>query len=115
MSYTATAGWAGMQLWNDAGANTAPYTYLQFAVRSTQNNEPFAIYLRDSNYNNLKNPIPLSNYGGYPIAGGWTVYTIPLADLGAKNVSLSGIVIHDWSGSAEPAIFIDSIQLVTTP
>ena len=95
--------------------NTASYTHLQFAVRSTQDGQPFAIYLRDSSYNNLKSPIALSNYGGYPIAGGWTVYTIPLSDLGATNVSLSGIVIHNWSGSAQPAIFIDSIQLVKLP
>jgi hypothetical protein len=115
ISYTATGGWAGLQIWNDAGVNTAPYNALQFAVRATQDNEPFAIYLRNSSYVNLKNPIALSAYGGYPIAGGWKVYTIPLADLNATNVSLSGIVIHDWSGSAQPTIYIDAIKLVTLP
>jgi hypothetical protein len=38
-----------------------------------------------------------------------------LADLNATNVQLSGIVIHDWSSAAQPAIFIDSIKLVTLP
>lgn len=115
ISYSATAGWAGLQMFNGAGVNTAPYTHLQFAVRATQDNEPFSIYLRSSSYSNLKSPIALSAYGGYPIASGWTVYTIPLADLNATNVSLGGIVIHDWSSTAQPTIYIDSIKLVTLP
>ncbi len=115
ISYTPTAGWAGFQLRNDGNISTAGYNAIQFAVKATQDNEPFAIYLRDSNYNNLSSPVALSNYGGYPVSTGWTVYTIPLADLNATNVSLGSIVFHNWSGTAQPTIYIDDIQLVTTP
>ncbi len=115
ISYTATGGWAGLQLRNDGNISTAGYTALQFAVKATNNGEPFAIYLRDSNYNNLANPVPLSNYGGYPTSSGWTVYTIPLADLNASNVSLGSIVFHNWTGSAQAAIYIDNIKLISAP
>jgi outer membrane biosynthesis protein TonB len=112
ISYIATRGWAGLQIWNSAGVDATRFTYLRFAIRATQANEPFAVYLRASNYANLSDPIPLSRYGGFPGAKGWTVYTIPLADLNATDVSLSGIVIHDWSDSAQPAIYVDAIQLL---
>lgn len=115
ISDTATAGWAGLQLWNGTGIDTAPYNALQFAVRATRDNQPLAIYLRDSHGTNLTKPIALSSYGGYPTEAGWMVYTIPLTDLKASNVTVSGIVIHDWSSTAQPAVFIDSIQLVDEP
>ena len=115
IAYTATAGWAGFQLRTDGNVSTAGYTALQFAVRSTTDGERFAIYLRDSNYTSLNSPLPLSSYGGYPTSTGWTVYTIPLADLKATNVSLGSIVFHNWTGSAQGAIYIDDIQLISTP
>ncbi len=114
ISYTATAGWAALQLRNDGHISTSGYDALRFAVRSTQDGERFAVYLRDSNFTSLSSPVSLANYGGYPIASGWTVYTIPLADLKAVNVSLGSIVFHNWTGTAQPAIYIDDIQLVST-
>ena len=75
---------------------------MQFAVRATNNGQPVAIYLRDSNYANLGSPLPLSSYGGYPTSTGWTVYTIPLADLKATNVSLGSIVFHNWRARLRP-------------
>jgi len=112
ISYVATSGWAGLQIWNDSGVDTSRFTALRFAIRATRTTEPFAVYLRTSDSTNLTDPVPLSRYGGYPGANGWTVYTIPLADLNAANVSLSGIIIHDWSDHALPAIYVDSIELV---
>ena len=112
ISYVATKGWAGLQIWNGSGVRTARFTYLRFAVRASRTTEPFAVYLRSSNYTNLTDPIPLSQFGGYPGANGWTVYTIPLADLNGADVSLGGIVIHNWSNNAQPAIYVDSIELL---
>ena len=104
-----------MQLRNDGHISSNGYTALRFAVRSTQDAQPLAVYLRDSDFNNLTRPLSLANYGGYPVASGWKVYTIPLADLKATNVSLGSIVIHTWTGSAQPAVYIDDIQLVSLP
>src|SRR6185437_5629010 len=112
ISYVATSGWAGLEIRNGNGVDTARFTYLRFAIRATRNAEPFAVYLRRSGDVNLTDPIPLSHYGSYPGTSGWTLYTIPLTDLNAADVSLSGIVIHDWSDHAQPVIYIDSIELV---
>lgn len=40
------------------------------------------------------------------------MYTIPLADLGASKVLLKDIVIHDATESNQPALYVDSVQLV---
>ncbi len=112
ISYTANSGWAGLQLWNVTGIDTSRFRALRFALHATQSSEPFAIYLRTSDYVNLTHPIPLSQFGGYPNSKGWTVYTIPLSALNASNVTLGGITIHDWSDSAQPAIYVDSIELL---
>jgi serine/threonine protein kinase len=115
LSYTATDGWAGLQLRNDDSVSTAPFNAIQFQVRSTKDGEPFAIYLRDAEFNNLSEPIPLSNYGGYPISTGWTTYTIPLADLNAIDVWLGSIVFHNWTAEAQPPIYLRNIQLINVP
>lgn len=112
ISYVAMSAWAGLQIWNSSGVDTTRFTYLRFALHATQNSEPFAVYLRTSDYVDLTDPIPLSHHGGYPGANGWTVYTIPLADLNASDVTLSGIILHDWSDRAQPAIYVDAIELL---
>lgn len=115
ISFTATGGWAGLQITNDAGVSTKPYTAIQFSIRATKNHEPVAVYLRDSKYRNLSNPIPLTNYGGYPVSSGWTVYTIPLADLNASDVTLGSIVFHNWSDAPQAAIYVDHVELIRQP
>ncbi len=115
ISFTATDGWAGLQITNDGGVNTSPYTAIQFSIRSTKDNEPLAIYLRDTKYNNLSDPVTLTNYGGYPKSTGWTTYTIPLADLNGSDVTMGSIVFHNWSDSPQAPILVDHIQLVQQP
>ncbi len=115
ISYTATDGWAGLQLRNDGSINTATYSAIRFSVRASKDGEPFAIYLRDSNYDNLSQPMPLSKYGGYPVSTKWTTYTIPLADLNASNVWLGSIVFHNWTNTPQPPIYITDIQLIRLP
>lgn len=115
ISFTATGGWAGLQITNDTGVSTKPFTAIQFSIRSTKNHEPVAVYLRDSKYHNLSNPIPLTKYGGYPVSNSWTVYTIPLADLNASNVTLGSIVFHNWSDSPQAAIYVDHVELIRQP
>ena len=113
ISYTATAGWAGMQLCAASDVNLSSYTRLEFAMRASQAGQHYAVYLRDSNWNNLSNALPLTSYGGDPTPDQWTHYSIPLADLNAANVTLGNIVFHSYSGSAQPAVYVDNIQFVT--
>ncbi|MGA7669066.1 MAG: serine/threonine-protein kinase [Nitrolancea sp.] len=115
ISFTATDGWAGLQITNDAGVDTSPFNAIQFSIRSTTDNEPLAVYLRDRSYDNLSDPVTLTNYGGYPKATGWTTYTIPLADLNGSDVTLGSIVFHNWSDSPQAPILVDHIQLVQQP
>ena len=115
ISFTATDGWAGLQITNDAGIDTSPYSAIQFSIRSTNDNEPLAVYLRDTKYHNLSDPVALTNYGGYPKSSGWTTYTIPLADLNGSNVTMGSIVFHNWSDSPQAPILVDHIALVQQP
>src|SRR6185312_1030406 len=96
ISYTATAGWAGLDIHAGTSLNTSAYTQLRLAVQASQANEKFAVYLRDTT--GAGHTIaPLANYGGTPPVGSWKVYTIPLSDLGASNIALGDVVIHNWT------------------
>ena len=82
--------------WRDQGKSLAFFDsnniYWQVRFESSS-----AVYLRDSNFANLNSPLSLAGYGGYPVASGWTLYTIPLADLHATNVKLGAFVLHNWT------------------
>ncbi|MGI8419237.1 MAG: tyrosinase family protein [Candidatus Levyibacteriota bacterium] len=86
---------------------------VHFMLRTTQANQRYEIYA-DSTYGQpLRAPVSLANYGGQPIATGWTTYDIPLSDLGANNVNLKDIVFHDATGTNQPILYIDELQLRT--
>ena len=61
----------------------------------------------------LATPVSLSSYGGQPTTSGWMVYNIPLADLGAANVTLGDLVIYNATSSSEPAVYVDQIELMS--
>jgi hypothetical protein len=47
-----------------------------------------------------------------PAAGAWSEVTIALADLGAANTTLTGLVWQDAIGASQPTLYIDDIALI---
>lgn len=112
ISFSGVAAWAGLSLRAAAAVTTGPYTHLQFAARATQAGQRYGVALRDANGNPTRANLSLDGYGGQPVAGAWKVYQIPLADLNALNRTILGIVIQDATGAAQPALYVDAIELV---
>jgi hypothetical protein len=112
ISYSATAGWAALQLRTNSNLSTAPYSCLSFAMQATQAGQKYGVYLRDSSWKNLTGALPLTLYGGNPVPSQWALYTIPLADLKGVNASVSNIVFQSFVGTNQPAVYLDEIKLV---
>lgn len=92
-------------------------TVLHFSLRASQPNQAYEVYA-DTQYGTpLNDPVSLAKYGGQPNTNGWTTYDIPLADLDAINVSLRDVVIHDATGTNQPILYIDQVELrvINTP
>ncbi len=109
ISYVATAAWSGMDIHNQTGVSTAKYTTLHFALKASQAGQQYAVFLEGANSQQLKTPVNLSALGGNPTADAWKEYSISLADLNATNTTITGVVIHEISGNAQPAVFVDDI------
>lgn len=110
ISYEATAAWAGLDMRSDTGVNGGSYGQITFALKASRNNQKYALYLRDLNGNALSQPVSLDTYGGQPVSSRWKTYSIPLANLGAENATIGHVVLHEWSGSAQPSVYLDQIQ-----
>jgi glucose/arabinose dehydrogenase len=111
ISYQATAAWSGMDLHNPAGVNTTGYTTLHLALRASQAGQKYAVFIEGANEQPLSNALPLASVGGDPVTSVWKVYEIPLANLNASNAIIKGIVIHEITGGAQPAVYVDEVEL----
>ncbi len=113
INYTATAAYSGLDLHNPTGIDTSSYTMLHFALQAGQGNSDYAIYVEDNTGKAITTPIDLGSLGGQPTQGSWTVYNIPLSSLSADNKTITGIVLHDISGSATSVLYVDSVSLTS--
>ncbi len=111
ISYIATAAWSGMDIHNQTGVSTTKYTTLHFALKATQAGQQYAVFLEGATGQQLKTPIALSTLGGNPTPDVWKEYSISLSDLNAANTTITGVVIHEISGNAQPAVFVDDVYL----
>ncbi len=114
ISYRATAAWAGLDIRSDSGVDSASYDSLTFSLEASKSNQQYAVYLRDPSGHNLSDPVSLDAYGGQPVTNQWKTYTIPLADLGAANTVIGHVVLHEWRGRAQPAVYVDQIELTSS-
>jgi hypothetical protein len=110
IGYTATQAWSGLDF-SHSGFSTAGHSAFRFAARATQPGQRYSVFAVGPN-GHLTAPIPLANYGGDPVAGAWTVYRIPLSDLDAVDAVVTHLCIHEWLGQAQPALYVDGVQLV---
>jgi len=93
--------------------NSGGYDYIHFALKASATGQQYKVYADSIFGQAFTTPVSLANYGGQPTTSGWTVYNIPLADLAAANVNLSDIVIQNATGSNEPAVYVDQVELMS--
>jgi hypothetical protein len=107
VSFQPTGTWGAISLHYGNGTfNTAGYTSISFALKATQANQKIGIFFNTGAAPFKK--VSLDVYGSPP-QGAWKVYTIPLSDLGASNISVTDFTIQDWSGTAGPLFYVDEM------
>jgi hypothetical protein len=111
ISWRATAAWGGLYLHTNTAVPTTPTTKLQFAVRASQANQQLSVSIYGTN-NRVLGTQPLAQVGGVPPANSWKAYDVPLSKLGAAEQQVTGVVLQDAAGKAQPNVLVDEIQLV---
>lgn len=109
IAFTPRTGWAGLYLHTTSPITTTEYQYLEMAVQGTQTAQKFSVILHDAQNNLIGSPVLLEKYGVIP-SGVWKRYLIPLSDLQADGKRITGVIIQERSGSAQPTLFVDSIS-----
>jgi hypothetical protein len=110
---TYTAGYAGAYF-NNSGFDITPYANLSFMIRPSGASLPaLRVYAVDSTGTNLTFIDP-STYAT-PSTGGWYSITIPLSALAGASKTLTGVVLHDVSGSAQPTFYIANLGFYGAP
>jgi RHS repeat-associated protein len=109
---TNTSGWGGVQFHSADGFTTKGYDYLRFALKGSQPNQNFTIQMTSSTGAGLVAEKSIIGYAGRPDGNDYTIYTIPLADLGAQNTTSHGVILQSQTGSAEPKVLWDDVKLV---
>ncbi len=107
ISVTYTGGYGGLYLDVSPVINSGPYGALQFWINGgSQGVRQLRVYLYDQNDS--------AGPGGavQASAGKWTQVTIPLSALGSPS-QISGIVLQDTTGGAQPTFFVDDISLIS--
>src|SRR5690606_27951111 len=105
---TYTSAWAGLSL-HTPGFTTAPYTWLEFAIRTSQSSLPdIRVALYDSGGRLIKqvDPRPYAN----EVGGGWHKVSIPLSVLGAANTTVTRVQLQEDSGRAQKTFYLDNIR-----
>jgi hypothetical protein len=98
--------WEGLYL-HHAGVLTSGFTWLRFFVHGgSAGGQLVQVYVeRASGGSGPTVALP-------PLAANtWTELRVPLADLGAADTTITGIVWQDRSGGTQPAFYVDDITL----
>jgi hypothetical protein len=111
VAFWTTAGWAGFRLRSSTGVDTGPYATLRFALRATQPGQKIAVALYGADGTRLAEPVSLAGYGGHPEPGVWKLYSLPLAALNGQQRTITGVLFQDWTGQAQPDLYVDRISL----
>jgi len=114
IAFTFNRAWAGLYL-HTGGISTSGFTAVQFYLNGgSASGQLTDVALYDANLKQIPSPKPVNQYiqGGSIAAGQWRLVRIPLADLGGANRVISGILVQDLAGRAQPTIYLDDLQLV---
>jgi hypothetical protein len=117
-SYSASCAysqaWGGFYFGSNAAFDTTGYGSLIFYVNGGANSgQLLTINLADEGGNFLPSR-DLNPYigGGSIAANTWRQVSVPLADLGGSNRPITGIVLQDALGGAQPRFYIDDMHFM---
>jgi len=111
VAFTVTAPWGGFYVRSATPLSTAGHSGITFAARSTAASQRYSVAVYGAAGEQLGRAVILTNYGGDPVSTGWTVYNVPFdADnLNIAGQSISGVLIQDYTGGPQQAIYIDQL------
>jgi hypothetical protein len=89
--------------------DSSPYTKLTFALKPTVANQQWQIYFMKVGDVPVGITLNVLNYGPAPVVGQWSVYTIPMADLGVLGTSIYKFAIQDQTGLSNNVWYVDNI------
>jgi hypothetical protein len=113
LAITFTAGYAGAYF-NHAGFDATPFTHLSFMIHPKDaSRSALRVYLLDQTGAKLKFVDP-SAYAT-PSTDGWFSVSIPLSALSGASKVLTGVVLHEFSGNAQPTFYVDNLAFVGNP
>lgn len=116
LSYTVTGAWDKLALYAPAPFDISNYTFLTFYVQAGSPGQLLGINLLDANKQPvLKDPLPISTYGGMPVPGSWIVYNVPTSAFNLGGKPILGLFFQDLNGGVQnlqppPPIYIDEIN-----
>ena len=108
IAYTATDAKGALYLgcWN--GVDTSTYTNLRFYINGgTTGDQSFDVLVSFAN-DTFGRPV---NIREYIKAADWQLVDLPLSALGAGETMITGIVLQDAAGRAQPTIYVDDVEL----
>lgn len=110
---TLTGAWGGWQPYATHWVfDTAPYNYLQFALKPTRANQAaqvFFMLVGDKPVGIVVDPF---KYGPVPVPGQWGVYTIPLADIGVARTKIYKFAIQDQTGTKDNVFYVNDVMFL---
>ena len=110
-AFVVTAAWGGFYIRSATPLSTTGHSGLTFAARSTAATQRYSVAVYGAAGEQLGRAVILTNYGGDPVSTGWTIYNVPFdADnLNVAGQAISGILIQDYSGGPQQAVYIDQL------
>ncbi len=105
--WIALSPWGGIYFHSNTSVYVPQYSYLAFAIQGKAANEKFKVLIYGGD-DKVAKELKLDQYGGDPAVGKYSVYKIPVADLGTQMVN--GIAIQDTTGTYQSDFFVDSVE-----
>jgi hypothetical protein len=109
--------WAGLYFGRPNPFSTLGYQTLSFWIHGGATNGR-TIYVKPAVNFEVRDGVALNAYveGGQVRAGEWRRVQIPLTALHIANRNdLTGIVLQELSGGAQPTFFVDDVKLIAAP
>jgi hypothetical protein len=112
MAVTYNSAWAGLSL-HTSSFDTSPFSHLEFAILPAGSTLP---NVDVSLYGTTGGPIKSVKLSAYAsaVGNGWYTVSIPLADLGGSNTTITRVQLQEGSGTAgvKPTFHVDELKFV---
>lgn len=112
ISLTVRAPWGALYLKKRAPIAVSAASWIQFAARAGKPGQAYNVMLYDGSNRRIGRMVSLDSFGGQPTSVRWQRYSIPISAFRTGVTSLSGIVIQDAKGSAQPPLLVDAVRIL---